>query len=88
MWQIFLLWLIAWAERHLDGDREAWWAEVTLPAPAVMAVIREQINQWRAHQSASGEYKRDQCYKAVIRQFPDVPRSQIALGIEVLYQRG
>lgn len=87
MWQSFLLWMIDWAERHLDGQREAWWLYVTLPPPDVLVMIEQHIQKWRTHEAASGEYKRDQCYKAVIRQFPGVPRAQIALGIEVCYQR-
>lgn len=84
--QAMLQRIIDWCERHLEDNRKAYWQHVTLPSQEVLDATKKEITQLRKNQRASGEYKRDQCYKTLIRQFPTVPRSHIALGIEVIYQ--
>lgn len=58
---------------------------IVLPSDAVIRHARELRHQEdaRCAPGTSGEYKRHQVYAALQKRFPDVPKRELALAIEL-----
>lgn len=89
MWTRFLEWLLQWTERRLHkqyGDPRFF--RLHRPSRELVEAAVWNVEAMNRQHHLSGETKRDKCYKMLCKKFPNVPKSDIALAIEIGYQCG
>ena len=51
----------------------------------VLDAAEEAVQNYEGMVDKSAEFKRDRCYQALLRNLPHVPKTTVAVAIEVAY---